>query len=351
MSPARSDEGDRPALVLPEIDLRGADKWEPTNAGLIRVARDSGALGEYYEKWNEVCATFRKHKQDYQATGERIAEDDARELAKRMKALCFDEGFSGTDDWRAFLTGQCLTLRLADRPARGGEFASANVMLKATHPERLEWRKGVLAFPAELVSAFGVQTCAWLNMRLESVWRELVALAVGEPISRSGDFGLVLNCNPRPEPEPQSILLVPAANEGTIADFVGLAPSKIDHWEALRRAAETLRRYRQPLGDALSDWAVAVLTEPSPRPKGSTRKQTADNELRNLVLNEVVCALVDCGLPKAGDFGDTRVSACGIVGDVFDIGRGEDEPGKAWNAVSKAIENLLRGNLFGGLVS
>ena len=63
-----------------------------------------------------MCATFRKHKQDYQATGERIAEDDARELAKRMKALCFDEGFSGTDDWRAFLTGQCLTLRLANGP-------------------------------------------------------------------------------------------------------------------------------------------------------------------------------------------------------------------------------------------
>ena len=196
---------------------------------------------------------------DYQETGEPIAEDDARELAMRVKALCLDEGFSGPDDWRAFLTGQCLTLRLADGPVHGGEFASANVMLIPPHPERLGWRKGILAFPAELASAFEVQTYAWLKMRLESVWREFVARAAGEPSSRNGDFALVLNCSPRPKWEPDSILLVPAANEGTIADFVGLAPSKIDHWEALRRAAEILRRYRQPLGDALSDWAVAVL--------------------------------------------------------------------------------------------
>ena len=165
MSPARSDEGDRPPLVMPEIRLR-ADTWDPTNAGLIRVAGDSGALGEYYERWSEACATFRKHVLDYQETGEPIAE--LTTLASwrcAMKALCLDEGFSGPDDWRAFLTGQCLTLRLADGPVHGGEFASANVMLIPPHPERLGWRKGILAFPAELASAFGVQTYAWLKMR------------------------------------------------------------------------------------------------------------------------------------------------------------------------------------------
>ena len=64
------------------------------------------------------------------------------------------------------------------------------------------------------------------------------------------------------------------------------------------------------------------------------------------MLNEVVCVLVDCGLPKAGESRDTRVSACGIAAEAFEIGRGEDEAGKDWNAVSKAIKNLPRGNLF-----
>ena len=345
MSPARSDEGDRPPLVMPVIRLR-ADTWDPTNAGLIRVAGDSGALGEYYERWSEARATFRKHVLDHQETGEPIAEDDARELAMRVKALCLDEGFSGPDDWRAFLTGQCLTLRLADGPVHGGEFASANVMLKPTYPEHPGRRNGILAFPAELVSAFGVQTCAWLSTRLESVWREVVACAVGEPSSRSGDFGLVLNCCPRAKPEPESTLLVPAPNGDVIADFASRASTKINCWEALERAAVILIRRRQPLGDALSDWLADALSGLSSKPKGTTRKRAAGNALRNMALNEVVCALVDCGLPKAGDFGDTRVSACAIAGDAFGMGRGEAEPGQAWDAALKAIVGLPGGKLF-----
>ena len=342
MSPARSDKGDRPPLVFPEISLGRADNWDPTNAALIRVAGDSGALSKYYEEWNDVYATIRKHKREYQDKKKRISNEDALELAKRMKALCLGEGFSGPDDWRAFLTGRCLTLRLADGPVHGGEFASASVMLKTTHPEHSEWRKSVLAFPAELVLAFGVQTYAWLNMRLEIFWREFVAPAVGEPSSRSGDFCLVLNCSPRPEPEPGSILLVPAPDEDRIADFARRAPSKIDDWEALWRAAAILIRRRQPLGDDLHNWFADALPDLSTKPDGKTRKRAADNELRNLVLNEVVCALVDCGLPKAGAFRETRVSACGIAAEAFEIGRDWD-----WSAVAKAIEDLPCGILFG----
>ena len=341
MSAARIDKGDPP--LAPEIDIREADKWVPTNARLICMAERHKEMNrvhvKYYKIWREVYATIGKHKREYQgAKKKRISKEDALKLAKRIKTLCLDKRFSGPDDWRAFLTGQCLTLKPAGGPVRGCEFASADVML-LPNPG---WRKGKVSFPAELVSAFGVQTSAWLNARLESVWREFVARVAGESSSRSGDFGFVLNRSPRPKPEPGSILLlVPAPDEERIADSASRAPTKIDHWEALARAAEILRRYRQPLGDAMSDWAVAVLKKPSLKPKGSTRKQAADHELRNLVLNEVVCVLVDCGLRKAGESSDTRVSACGIAAEVFEIGRGGD-----WNAVSKAIENRARGNLF-----
>ena len=168
----------------------------------------------------------------------------------------------------------------------------------------------------------------------------------GVSSSRNGDFAVVFDRNSRPNPEPGSILLVPAPDEDTIADFVRRAPSKIDYWEALWWAAAILIRRRQPLGDALNDWFADALWRVSPKPSGKTRDRAADHGLRNLALNEVVCVLVDCGLPKAGDFRDTRVSACGIAGDAFGIGGSKAESGP-WSAVSKAIEGLPRGNLFG----
>ena len=329
-----------PGTILPSppIDIRKGDEWLPTDARPIREAKVSGTLVEFYREWSEVYATIRIHEKE-----KPIGKADALELAKRIKTLYLDEHFCGLDDWRAFLTGQCLTLVPAGGPVHGGEFASANVML-LPNPG---WRKGIVAFPAELVSAFGVRSSAWLNARLQSVWREFVARAAGDSSSRSGDFAFVLDRGPRPEPEPESMLLVPAPDEGAIAEFVGLAQSKIDHWEALWWAAAILIRRRQPLGDALNDWFAVALWGLSPKPDGRTRKGAADDMQRNLALNEVVCVLVDCGLPKAGDFGNDRVSACGIAGDVFEIGRDKTDTGGAWSAVSKAIVDLPRGNLFG----
>ena len=298
----------------------------------------TGCASSTTKLWRELNATIRKHKRAHEDDeSKRISEEDALTLAKRIKALCLDKSFSGPDDWRAFLTGQCLTLKPAGGPVRGGEFASANVML-LPNPG---WRKGEVYFPAELISAFGVQSCAWLNKHLESVLREFVARAAGDSISRSGDFAFVLDRNPSPNPEPGSMLLVPAPDEDTIVEFVGLAPSKIDHWEALLRAAEILRRYRQPLGDALSDWAITVVRESLRKPKKSTCMRRADNALRNMALNEVVCTLVDCGLDRSGESRDTSVSACGIAAKAFEIGKDND-----WGTVSKAIGNVTRGNLF-----
>ena len=345
MSSARIDKGDLP--LFPEIDIREADQWVPTNARLIRMAehhKETNRLHiKYYEIWREVNATIRKHKRKYQDDDKCISKDDALELARRIKALCLDKRFSGLDDWRAFLTGQCLTLKPAGGPVRGGGFASANVML-LPNPG---WRKGEVFFPAELESAFGVQSCAWLNKHLESVLREFVARATGESSSRRGDFAFVLDRNPSPNPAPGSILLVPSPDEDRIADFVRRAPSKIDYWEALWWAAAILIRRRQPLGDALNDWFADALWGLSPKPDGRTRKGAADDMQRDLVPNEVVCVLVDCGLSKGGDFRDTCVSACGIAGEVFEISRDKADPGGAWSAVSKAIKDLPRGNLFG----
>ena len=233
-------------------------------------------------------------------------------------------------------------LREVDGAVHGAEFAFANVMLKPTHPEHPEWRKGILAFPAELESAFGVRTYAWLNARLESVWRKVVARTFGEPSSQSGNFGLVFSWSPRPKPAPGSILLVPAPIDDTIAEFTTSARQKIDYWESLARAAEILRRYRQPFGDALSDWAVAVLTETFSKPGKTTRSRTTDYALRNMVLNEVVCALVRCGVRKSGDSRDIRKSACEIAGDALGM------KGKAvGDAVLRAISPRGPGNLFG----
>lgn len=335
MNPTHSDKGDCLPLAVPEIDCRDANTWNPTNARLIRMAKDSDALVRYYRELKAMDVTVRIHELDFQETGEPIAADDARELAMQMKALYFDENFIGLDDWRAFLTGRCLTLRKADGKVHSGEFVSATVRLESTYPEYPVWPPFTFAFPAELESAFGVQTLAWVNARIETVSREFVARTFGEPNSQSGNFGFVLNHSRNPSPEPGSILVVPASIEDTIENFTTFAAEKIDHWEALATAAAILLRYQQPLGDALSAWVADVLSGRSVKPDGRTVARSTEDELRDRALREMTDALVRCGLPKTGDFRDARISACLAAGDAFGIDQ---------NAVSKAVASISSGN-------
>ena len=316
MSPEGSDEGDRPPFVVPEVDCRNADTWNPTNARLIRVARDPDALVRYYRELNAMDVAVRKHELDFQETGEPIAADDARELAMQMKALYFDEIFIGLDDWRAFLTGRCLTLKKADGQVHCGEFISATVRLESNHLDHPVWPPFTFAFPAELESAFGVQTLAWLNAHIETVSREFAARTFGEPDSRGGNFGFVLNRSRSPSPEPVSILVVPAPIEGPIAEFTTPVVETLDHWEALAGAADILLRCRQPLGGALGEWVVAALKGRSARPDRRKFKQGVKDELRNISIIESIRALERCGM-KAIYSDRAPGPASNVIGNVL----------------------------------
>ena len=144
------DEG--PTLVVPEVETK-RDEWNIHAAAYRLAAKDSDALVRFYQEHHEIEKDIRRH--------EFISEDDAKELATRIKELHLSRSFDGREDYRAFLVGQCLKLK--EGKSVGDVYAAFAHLEVANPPPAFPERGGPwhvikLAVPAELIAAFGVNS-------------------------------------------------------------------------------------------------------------------------------------------------------------------------------------------------
>lgn len=79
----------------------------------------------------------------------------------------------------------------------------------------------------------------------------------------------------------RAVPVVPAPDEATITEYIETAQSEADHWDALVKAAATLREHRQPFGGALSDWLIEAAGRNTSRPKGTTAAKWPAGALRD----------------------------------------------------------------------
>ena len=293
------DEG--PTLVVPEVETK-RDEWNIHAAAYRLAAKDSDALVRFYQEHHEIEKDIRRH--------EFISEDDAKELATRIKELHLSRSFDGREDYRAFLVGQCLKLK--EGKSVGDVYAAFAHLEVANPPPAFPERGGPwhvikLAVPAELIAAFGVNSFAWLRDQSEDFVREHEhkCYPPGSPYSRlydGGGFGFSLDPESRSsQPEPGAIPVVPTPDEDTIAQFIKSASSRADYWDALGKAAAMLRKRGQPFGDALADWLVEATSRNTPRPKGTQLVQWPEKELRNHAIIQAVKALERCGMKATLD--------------------------------------------------
>ena len=213
--------------------------------------------------------------------------------------------FAAHADYVAFLAGQCLKLKEGKSV---GDAYAASVSLEVANPppafpeRRGRWRTIKLALPAELNTAFGTQSLAWLSYRSEDFARdyERKGFPPGSPSGHlfdGGSFGFTLDPESRgSQPESGAVPVVPAPDEATIAEYVMRTPSSADHWDALVKVAAILRKHRQPLGDALSDWILCAADRKTRRPDGRKVDRKSRNALRNYAIIEAVRALERCGM-------------------------------------------------------
>lgn len=313
--------GASPVFVRPITLLR--DKWnnDATAYRLALAASEPDSFLRFIQERHEIANTVRERE----TKGESISGDDAKMLATRIKELHLSRAFDGREDHRAFLIGQCLKLKEGE-PV--GDVYAAFASLEAANPPpafskwRGRWCPIKLAVPAELNATFGVQSSAWLNHRSEDFARDYQrkGFPSGSPASRLFDGGsFFFSLDPgshSSQPEPGAIPVVPAPNEDSIAQYIELAASSADHWDALVEVAVMLREHRQPFGDALADWLVEVARRNAPpRPKGSTKVQWPKNRLRNHAIVEAVRALERCGMKAATD--REPGPACAVCAEVF----------------------------------
>ena len=344
-------------IVVKERKIQ-AEEWDPQHAVYVGAAGSgSDALVRFYRKQSELDAAIWEHERRFseaKLSKEKdedgvIADKEAVALVERIRDLRLPEGFDGRPDYIAFLAGRCLTLK---EEQATGEVYTATVRLEVVNiPEwRGRWWTVNLAIPAELRLAgsdapLGVQTRDWLSRRCEDVARELGRRGSppDSPASRmfdGGGFALIIYDSGKlsEQPEPGSIAVVLAPHEDTIKDYIQCAASSPDHWDALEKAAAMLRRSRQLLGEALSDWDARK------RPDGRkvTRRR---NALRNFAIIEALAVLERCGIPPTRNRDKQSVtsmrrarahgrkgkplSGCTIVAKVFGM-RSATAVGEVW---------------------
>ena len=302
------------------------DKMNVNAIAYTQAADSEDTIARFFLEQREIENTIREHE-----SLNPISEDDAVALAKRIKDLHPHYPFDGSDHYIAdFLAGQCLKLKEGQT---AGEVFTATVMLKAKNPPPAlpEWRGPTLkriitlAVPAELNAAFGVESFSWLQSRSEDFARDYARKGCthGSPARRlfdGGDVGFLPDRVRRSRPEPDSIPVVPAPNEATIAQYIERAASSADHWEALTKAAAMLHKCRQPVGDALQGWLIEAADLGTKRLKRTTAAKWPRDVLHDYAIVEAVRALERCGM---------KVVSC------------DREPGPACEAVGKAISKSL----------
>ena len=288
------DEG--PTLVVPEVETK-RNEWNIHATAYLLAAKDSDALVRFYQEHHEIENVIHQH--------ESISEDDAKELATRIKDLHLSRSFDGREDFCDFRVGQCLKLK--EGKSFGDVYAAFAHLEVANPPPAFPKRGGPwhvfkLAVPAELIAAFGVNSFTWLRDQSEDFVRkrEHRFYPPGSPYSRlydGGGFGFSLDPESRsPQPEPGAIPVVPAPDEDTIAQYIKKAPSSPDRWDTLVKAAAMLHRHKQPVGDALQGWLVEAAGRKTRRPKGTKAETRYGKALRNHAIIEAVKALEGCGM-------------------------------------------------------
>ena len=295
------------------------DKMNVNAIAYMQAADLEGAIVPFYLEQREIENTIGH----YQETDESISEDDAVALTKRIRDLHLRYPFDGHAYYIAFLTGQCLKLKEGQT---AGEVFTAMVMLKAKNPPPAfpEWRGPTLkriinlAVPAELNAAFGMESFSWLQSRSEDFARDYARKGCthGSPARRlfdGGDVGFLPDRVRRLRPEPDSIPVVPAPNEVTIAQYIERAASSADHWDVLTKAAAMLHRYRQPVGDALQGWLIEAADLGTARLKRTTAAKWPRDVLHDYVIVEAVRALERCGM-KVVSSNRAPGPACEAVG-------------------------------------
>ena len=314
-----------PDLVVPSVTTQ-RDKWNRGNIAYALAAKDSDALDRFCQEHFEIEHAIRERKAHHQETGKSIGEGDAVVLASRVKNLHLSHPFDGRGDHVAFLTGQCLKLKEGQI---AGDVHAAFVSLELANPppDFPEWRGTCrtikLVVPAALTTTFGTQSLAWLGYRSKDFAREYERKGF-PPGSRSarlfvgGSFGFSLD-PVSSQQEAGAVSVVPAPDEITITEHVKCAPSKADYWAALVKAAKMLREHRQPLGDALSDWAVDALDGQAKQPDGRTSAKRRKNVLRDYAIIEAVTALARCGMKATRNEASPPRSACDAVADAFEM--------------------------------
>ena len=316
------------------------DKWNPENAALTHAARDADTLLKFYSEQHAVEKVIREHAAQVGEVCETIGRDDPDSLVRRVKELYLAKHpFNGRDDYLLFLTGTCLTLAknseaVSDEPEL--EYITATAKVECTYGEYRAWNRGIFSIPADLGSAFGVQSLPWLSSRCETVVRELAARVREARYPPDGNFAFTVDPESRSvELEQGSIRLVLAPDEDSIARSVKAAKmgsDSRDHWDALARATAMLLRYRQPLGDALSDWVADALVGRETIPDGRKSAQWPRNKLRDITITEAIRALVRCGM-RAMTSDRSPGSACEAVAEAFSLS--ETTVLDIWKATSR----------------
>ena len=319
------EKGEPSPVEVPSFMLH-RDEWtnDATAYRLALAARDSDSLDWFIQERHEIEVTICERESVFRTKGGTISEEDAKALATRIRELHLSRAFDGSEDNRAFLIGRCLKLKEGN-PA--GDVFTAFASLEAADPPPAfsKWRGGwfpiKLAVPAELNGAFGVQSSAWLYHRSEDFLRDYLrkGFPPGSHASRLFDGGSFFfspdHARSSSHPEPNSIPVVPAPDEDTIAQYIEEAPTSHDHWGALLKAAAMLHRNKQTVGDALQGWLIEAAGKET-RPKRTERVQRNKNALRNFAIVEAIRALVRCGMKVATSDREPG-SACVACAGVF----------------------------------
>lgn len=302
------------------------------NAIAYTQAMDSQDAGASTSFFLEKCAIEKAIRER-----ESITQDDAVALVEHIRDLHLRYPFDGSAYLLGFLAGQCLKL---EEGQTAGEVFTAMAMLKAKNPPPAipEWCGSMkqiinLAVPAELKAAFGVESASWLYDRSEDFARDYARKGCthGSPASRlfdDGDFAFILDREICSQPEPDSIPVVLAPNEATIAEYIAHAASRADcrdalakradYWDALAKAAAILRQNQQPIDGALACWLIEAADRRATRPKGGETATWPKDALRDHAIVEAVAALERCGMRAVTSYREPG-PACEVVAQVFNL--------------------------------
>ena len=319
-----------PRVTLIEPVKFHPGEWDLEHAPLSRAAGDSDTLTKFNRDYSAIQDEVLGHERRYREGCGSIGLEVAEAISRRFRDLYEDEAFDARKDYVSDLCGQCLAL---GEGWAGGKVYGGQATLQERSPSGVPPRthRYKLAIPVELPAIgvdlpFGVETHGWLSYHLKLLIREH-AKAASPPSSGywgffdDGDIWSMLFPElTADEPPEGSLSVVPVRNETTIREFIPRAVSSTAHRDALKNATAMLLRFRQPLGDTLSDWLADVLDGRAEKTDGRSTRDTR-KALRDTAIVKALEALRRCGMTATRNEATVgRSSACDAVAAAFGLG-------------------------------